>query len=60
MDNSANLIGFPTVALLGFIRISTQSRSEFSPITMAEVLEQVEYWIDQPKDILRVIIGFQS
>jgi predicted nucleic acid-binding protein len=23
MDNSANLIGFPTVALLGFVRIST-------------------------------------
>ena len=48
MDNSANLIGFPTVALLGFVRISTQSKPGFSPLTMAEALEQVEHWIEQP------------
>ena len=46
LSDSPHLIGFPTVALLGFVRISTQFRSSYSPITMEEALEQVERWIE--------------
>jgi uncharacterized protein len=48
MDDTANRIGFPIAALLGFVRLSTQPRSSFLPITMAQALELVEGWVKQP------------
>ena len=48
MDDTANRIGFPIAALLGFVRLSTQSKSSFLPITMVQALELVEDWVKQP------------
>ena len=41
LNDSNHLIGFPTAALLGFVRISTKPRGGYAPITMEEALEQV-------------------
>ena len=48
LNDPSHLIGFPIAALLGFVRISTRSRSGYSPITMEEAFELVERWMEPP------------
>lgn len=41
-------IGFATVAILGFIRISTNARVVSAPLTASQALDQVDEWLAAP------------
>jgi len=48
LNSPSTLVGLPMHSLLGFIRIATQRRSSFSPLTMTDALDQVGLWVAQP------------
>ncbi len=41
-------VGFATVALLGFIRISSNARVVSAPLTASQALDQVDQWLAAP------------
>jgi uncharacterized protein len=47
MNDSTTLVGLPTHCLVGFLRISTNSR-QFAALSMSDALNLVDDWIDQP------------
>jgi uncharacterized protein len=48
LNDPSTLVGLPNHTLLGFVRIATRRRTDFSPLAMSDALDQVEFWIAQP------------
>jgi toxin-antitoxin system PIN domain toxin len=46
--SSTETVGFAAVALLGFVRIRTNPRLFEVPLSVAEALDQVDEWLEQP------------
>jgi toxin-antitoxin system PIN domain toxin len=46
--NGSEQIGLPWITISGFLRIMTNPRLLDSPLPVAEALDRVEAWLDQP------------
>jgi toxin-antitoxin system PIN domain toxin len=46
--SATETVGFAIAALLGFVRIATNSRVMAAPLAPAEAFDQVEEWLAQP------------
>jgi len=52
--SASETVGFAIVALLGFVRITTNPRVMAEPLTPSEAFDQVEEWLAQPPATLLV------
>lgn len=50
--SGAETIGFPIVALLGFVRLTTNPRVFDKPLTAGETFDQIDEWLEQPPAVV--------
>lgn len=46
--SGAEVVGFPMVVVLGFVRISTNPRTARHPLSANQALDLVDRWLEQP------------